>query len=287
MFPRRAVMAMLSTALLFAASPGTAGAAEPLPSTEGERPLTPDEQAASDRKLAAAAAYIATVEAHGLNLVGLDCVTPTGGAQGVEPQACAVPQGFLSVSARDQIKSHYCGPAVGQVIANYSWKMASSANKYSQSKIAGWMQTDIRGSTSAPELEDGLEAGTAGSPRRPAGWDWVVTPLEDSDHDGTTGDQLHAMVRANISGSKMPVAIAVKPHDASDPFHLTSWVRPVTSVGHWIAGYGWVGLWTGTDYSRLYYTDSSKDEGGATGKFWDPMRHIAVMIMDHTRRLVW
>ena len=52
------------------------------------------------------------------------------------------------------------------------------------------MRTDANGLTSA-QTEDGLEPATAGAPRRPDGWNWVVTPPEDSDHDGTVGDQLH------------------------------------------------------------------------------------------------
>jgi hypothetical protein len=198
-----------------------------------------------------------------------------------------VPQGFLAVEARDQTLGHYCGPAVGQVIANYSWAMGVGKNKYTQAKIAGWMRTDVNGGTSAPLLEDGLEAATNGAPRRPAGWNWVVTDLRDVDADGTVADQLHSFVRANVSGAKMPLAIPVKPHDAASQFHLVSWPKPVVSVGHWIAAYGWVGLWTGNDTSRLYFTDSSRDEGGSTGKFWDPMRHIAALIMEHTKRFVW
>ena len=58
-------------------------------------------------------------------------------------------------------------------------------------------------------------------------------------------------------------------------FYLTSWPRPVVSVGHWISVYGWYGNYTGNDTARIYYTDSSRDEGGGTGKYWDPTRHIA------------
>jgi hypothetical protein len=42
-----------------------------------------------------------------------------------------------------------------------------------------------------------------------------------------------------------------------------------------------------SDTSLLYYTDSSKDEGGGTGRYWDPIRHIAGMIRDHTQMFVW
>ena len=198
-----------------------------------------------------------------------------------------MPQGFLSVEARDQTLSHYCGPAVGQVIANYSWATSAGGNKYTQGRIAGWMGTDAYGQTDAPRLEDGLEAATTGSPRRPANWDWVVTDLRDRDGDQSTGDELHSYVRSNISTSRMPLAVPVKPHASSSNFNLPSWPKPVASVGHWIGVYGWYSTWNGGDTARTYYTDSSRDEGGATGKFWLPTRHLAFLVGEHTRRFVW
>jgi hypothetical protein len=94
-------------------------------------------------------------------------------------------------------------------------------------------------------------------------------------------------VRANVSGSKMPLAFSLKPHDPNSRYHLVSWPRPVVSVGHWISIYGWYSNYTGTDTARIYYTDSSRDEGGGTGKYWDPTRHVAAMIGEHTRVFVW
>ena len=298
MLIRRTIAAMLTAFVLSTLATGPAHAARPVkpppapPGGAPERPLTPEEEAASDRKIAAAEAYIASVDASGQSLLPLSCVAPnsTGGdapSGAVTTGSCTVPQAYLPVVARDQIRGHYCGPAVGQVIANYSWAVSSSANKYSQTTIAGWMLTDAKGYTNAPELEDGLEAATAGSPRRPFGWDWVVTNLRDTDNDGVLGDQLQYYVRANVSGAKMPLALAVKPYDPNGKYHLSSWSRPVTSPGHWIAAYGWYSDWAGNDFSRIYYTDSSKDEGGSTGKYWDPTRHLAEMIRVHTGRFVW
>ncbi len=290
MFIRRLTLAAMSAALAATILAGPTAAAKPgapPPPAVVERPLTAEETAAAARKLAASDAYLADQEQQGANLVSLSCVTPTSTDARVETQACTVPQGYLSVEARDQTRSHYCGPATGQVIANYSWAAASATNKYSQATIAGWMQTDTYGGTSAPMLEDGLELGTQGSPRRPAGWDWVVLDVRDRDADGHTGDELQGYVRSNVSNSKMPLAIPVKPHDPSSRYYLTSWPRAVASVGHWIAAYGWYGNYTGTTSARIYYTDSSKDEGGSTGKFWDPTRDIAALIAEHTRRLVW
>jgi hypothetical protein len=301
MFSRRIILAMLSAIWILAAAAGPVAAAKPAREVAGERPLTKEERAASDRKLAAAQRYLSSPEARAAGRATLACVTPDGavprgsssgeaGTDGLgapSTNACEVPNGFLPVSARDQIRGHYCGPAVGQVIANYSWAVPLQANKYTQGQIAAWMRTNENGGTSAFTMEDGLEIATARAPRRPANWDWVVSPLSDSDRDGTVGDQLHDVVRTNVTVNKMAVAIPVLPHDARGRFHLSSWPKPVSSPGHWIAAYGWRGMYDGTDSSRLFYTDSSKDEGGATGVFWDPMRHIGGMIMDHTKRFVW
>lgn len=288
MLSRRTIAAMLTAAFLLTLLATPASAAKPSrPPSGGERPLTAEELAAAERKVAAAEAYEASLAAAGADLVSLSCVTPESQTESGTTLACSPPQGFLGVEARDQVFGHYCGPAVGQVIANYSWAMGAGLNKYTQGKIAGWMLTDTLGRTDAPYMEDGLEAATAGSPRRPANWDWVVLNLTDTDRDGTTADQLHSYVRSNVSGSRMPMAIPVKPHDRFSDFHLSSWQVPVASVGHWIAVYGWLGTWIGGDAARIYYTDSSKDEGGATGKFWDPTRHIAIMIGEHTGRIVW
>ncbi len=310
---RRFFLTPLIAALALTATATPALAGKPDPGAVGERPPTRQEQAASDRKGADAERYVASIGATGGDLASLACVAPmsTGpaeleastleatedpaitsdSAQGaaIAPLACWVPQGFLAVEARDQVNGWYCGPAVGQVIANYSWAMAPGMNKYLQRDLAVWMSTDVNGGTGSWNMERGLETATWGSPRRPANWDWIVTRLEDTDRDGWVGDQLDAYVRSNISNSRMPLAISVKPHDPASPSgaHLASWPQPVWSVGHWVAIYGWVAIHDGTDRARMYFTDSSRDEGGATGKFWTPTRWFTLMILEHTRLIVW
>lgn len=301
MSTRRLTMALLGAIMLSSLAGGPALAKRPAspgsppPAAVEEPPLTPEQEAASAVKIAAAEEFIAAEAASGAELVTLACVYPNGSpslegstATDASIQAsCSTPYATLAMEARDQIRSHYCGPAVGQVIANYSWAMASGKNKYSQTTIAGWMATDTYGGTNANWLEAGLERATRGSPRRPANWDWMVTYLRDTDKDGLYGDQLHNYVRASISSFRMPLAIPVKPHDRYATYHLSSWPRPVNSVGHWIAVYGWYAYWTNSDTPQIGYTDSSRDEGGSTGKFWDPTRHLAAMIMAHTGRFVW
>ncbi len=301
---RRLPAVLVGVLVLSALSIGPVAARRPTPTPTPdlspttqlpERPLTAQELAAADSKAAEAEAYVAARLDAGANLVSLSCVTPNSGpattrtvdSTSVTVDGCAQPAYALTVYARDQTRGHYCGPAVGQVIANWSWKMASNKNKYSQDRIAGWMKTNERGRTDAPELEDGLEAATRNAPRRPGNWDWVVLDLKDRDNDGLVADQLHAYVQSNVSSSKMPLAIPVKPHDPKSEYRLASWPRPAESVGHWIAAYGWYAYFSNTDVPHIAYTDSSRDEGGSTGKFWDPTRHIATMIMEHTERIVW
>lgn len=313
---RRFILASITAALLVMTAAEPALAKKPDPAGPGDRPLTAQEQAASDRKAAAAERYAASTAASGGDLESLACFVPNSTQTSVESAdleaaaeppaegaadseladqlaiaqlACGVPQAFLVVEARDQINGWYCGPAVGQVIANYSWAMPAGTNKYLQRDIAVWMSTDVNGGTGSWNMERGLETATWGSPRRPANWDWIVTRLEDTDRDGWVGDQLDAYVRSNISNSKMPLAISVKPHAPDSPSgaHLSSWPQPVWSVGHWVSIYGWMHIHDGSDRARMYFTDSSKDEGGGTGKYWTPTRWFTLMILEHTRLIVW
>ena len=295
MSTRRITGALMTATLLWSIGVGSVAAArparpEPTPPPGVERPLTSEEQAASTAKLLAALAYVDRQKARGADTVSLACVTPTSatpGPAGVTANACAIPQGFLPVAARDQVKWYYCGPAAGQVIANYAWAVSTQANKYTQGKLAEWMQTDINIATNAYALQTGLEKGTSGAPRRPAGWAWVVSEVRDTNNNNTSADELQAMVQANVSDAKMPLAISVKPHHPDSNYHLNSWPDPIESGGHWIAAYGWYSYWTGTDFARIYYTDSSGDEGGSTGKFWNSTKSMNALIAEHTKRIVW
>jgi hypothetical protein len=295
---RRLPTVLVGVLVLSALSIGPAAAKRPTPTPPPERPLTAQEVAEANAKANAAELFVTGQHQGDAKLVSLACVTPNAASadasddlgsatDAVVTATCAQPSYTLTVYARDQTRGHYCGPAVGQVIANYSWQMASNRNKYSQDRIADWMGTNQFGGTSAPNLEVGLEAATRNAPRRPAGWNWVVLELKDRDGDGLVADQLHAYVQSNVSSSRMPLAIPVKPHDRNSNYRLASWPRPVNSVGHWIAAYGWYAYFSNTDTPHIAYTDSSRDEGGSTGKFWDPTRHLATMIMEHTRRIVW
>ncbi|MCC6618201.1 MAG: hypothetical protein IT341_04075 [Chloroflexi bacterium] len=297
-----ATTTVTSVAPVAAATPRTPPASH-VPMTTGERPLTPAELARSAAKIRAANEFVAHFEATGLGLRSLGCVpnitpqaprsdtvanTVTSAAaltRRIVAGSCAPPSGFLQVEARQQIFDHYCGPAAGQVISNYSWAMRAGKDKYTQGNIAGWMGTDVNGQTSAFGLAEGLEQATVRSPRRPVTFGWTVTELDDLDGDGTTGDELHNYLMSAISGTKMPIAVALKPHEPDSSDFLASWPKAIRSNGHWIAAYGWYETWG--PRARMYYADSSANQGGGTGKYWDPTAEIARLIDAHTKRFVW
>ena len=54
--------------------------------------------------------------------------------------------------------------------------------------------------------------------------------------------------------------------------------------GHWIAAYGWSGT-GGLSHARIYYADSSTNQGGGTGKYWNLTADIAALIGEHTRAI--
>ncbi len=133
MSTRRIAMAALCGAVMSALTIAPVAAAGPKAPAD-DVPLTAEQRAASDRKVAAANAYLAGIAASGVDLVSLQCVTPTSVADGPGTRACTVPQAYLPVEARDQVNGIYCGPAVGQVIANYSWAVAPGGNKFTQTE---------------------------------------------------------------------------------------------------------------------------------------------------------
>ena len=127
MFTKRVALAAAGGLVLTTMLAGPVSAAKPTmppPALPVERPLTLEEVAAGERKLAASDAYLASIASEGSDLASLSCVTPTGTGPQAVTQACTVPQAYLSVSARDQTKSFYCGPATGQVIASQAGRFA-------------------------------------------------------------------------------------------------------------------------------------------------------------------
>jgi hypothetical protein len=174
--------------------------------------------------------------------------------------------GFLSTYARDQDTWFYCGPATVQVVSNKQWGIYSSndnTNKYTQQKISDtWTYTDTNGLTSPYREEVGLNGSTSG--HKPAGFVYLRYQV-------TSGSDWHNKVVTDVSDWGMPLTASVAPHDPGASYFLSSWPNPTsTGAAHWIVIRGWYGLWDGSMTPYVYYNDSSRDEGGATGAFSDP-----------------
>src|SRR6185295_3157121 len=81
MFSKRIALAMLGALLILATGTVPVSAARPARAVPtAERPLSPEEQAASDRKVAAALNYLASAQARSFGRVTLACATPDGEA---------------------------------------------------------------------------------------------------------------------------------------------------------------------------------------------------------------
>ena len=97
------------------------------------------------------------------------------------------------------MKSHYCGPAVGQVIANYAWADGGRREQVHADDDRAWMKTDVNGLTNAPELAAGLRPATPADPARRRSGRGRVTDLRDRDGSGSTVDELQDFLVTAIS----------------------------------------------------------------------------------------
>ena len=193
---------------------------------------------------------------------------------------------ILPTFPRQQTTDYNCGPAVAQVIINYTRDVSSTGlggarqatNWATQSIIERWMGTTIYG-TGAPGIRSGLNH--PGGVRKPfAAWSYDV--------ERTGGPKaFHDKVVTDIAIYGMPLAMAVNPHMARvGVYHLASWPDERPRARHWIAIRGYEGLW-GSAYPIVHYSDSSGGYGGGTGNYWD----LSLVLHDtndrNRGRIVW
>lgn len=192
----------------------------------------------------------------------------------------------LPTRARQQTTDYNCGPAVAQVIINYTRGISSSGldgarrstNWATQATIERWMGTSIYG-TGAPGIREGLNH--AGGLRKPfREWSYSV--------ERTGGPvAFHDKVVTDIAIYEMPLAMAINPHMARvGIFHLASWPDERPRARHWIAIRGYEGL-SGSPFPIVHYSDSSGGYGGGTGNYWD-LSVVLHDVNDRNRgRIVW
>jgi hypothetical protein len=219
----------------------------------------------------------------------------TAGVDAVTSTDCAPVSYTLATYARRQYNDFYCGPATAQVIINRSRGIYSSnvdpqntsTNYKTQTYIASrllwynsalgrWENTNTAGQTNAYMLTNGLNE----LARLPSGFIFAVVPTG-------TGSEWHSKIITDTQQWHMAFGTAIKMTSTSP--RLSSW-QPIsagTEVHHWIPIRGYSGRWDGTNTPKVYYNDSSGQQGGGTGSYSDSSLKVYNLNHWHTARVVW
>jgi hypothetical protein len=156
----------------------------------------------------------------------------------------------LSVQARQQEKSYYCGPASTQEV---QWFRNGS---YSfQTTIAAYENTDNDLSTYVWRARCGLNNYVA----LPSGFVYA-------EYQPPTDGSWWARLQEDVSGYAMPQVVTVAPHDPGTSQWLPSWPNAIVA-GHYIVLRGYYGYNYGDAGSSVTYVDSSAGYSGGTGVY--------------------
>lgn len=163
-----------------------------------------------------------------------ELINPSGGpvaAQSAQAASGPAYGTILNISPRQQTKSYYCGPAVVQLVSNYSHQMAPSANWYTQQRISDlWTKTDANGQTYLGDLINGMN----GASVLPSGFAYIQK------HNPTFTDW-HNTIISGVYDWRMPLAAGVIPRKSGATYRLVSW-NIVSNAGHYIEIHGYVGF---------------------------------------------
>ena len=300
-------MALAVLTAISIASPAAAGKPSSRPTVVGGGPPadepwippTAEEQQIIDAKLATASAVENASRASlrgDLSTNGFcETVSRPDAEQATTSQACAPVSYSLLTYARRQTLDFYCGPATAQVIINRSRGIYSSnidgenaaTNYKKQTFIATrllwyndakdrWENTNTIGSTNAYMLKNGLNE----LAKIPSGFIYGVVATG-------TGAQWHSKIVTDTQQWHMAFGTPVKMTSSSP--RLTSWrpIPPGVTVLHWLTIRGYSGRWDGTNTPKVYFNDSSDQQGGGTGSYTDSSLKMYTLNQWHTARVVW
>ena len=208
-------------------------------------------------------------------------ITPDVFCEGTDPPPCegAPPYSYsLATRARHQHRWFYCGPAVVQVVSNYSRGYTSTntcggdnncpagTNYKDQHYIStNWTKTDQHTQTYVSDLVTGLHGASA----LPSGFVYAYWT-------NMSWSSFHNGVKVDTYTWRMPLAPRVDPRHTGSNYYLTSWAgAPAGDYGHYITLRGYSG--SAQSSALAYYNDSSGgvDEHtgvgilGSTGAFSD------------------
>jgi hypothetical protein len=267
-------------------APGTGG--EPPGDAGVIVPMTPEQVASQAMKLD----HLRAMEGSSSDPTA-DC--PTEGPDITCPPPPAGSSYQLPTYARHQHRWFYCGPAVVQVVSNYTWGIRNSTvsgettsnNHYKQSYISShWTRTDTNGQTYLADEITGMNAASI----RPTNWSYVQwhNPSFQDFHNAIIDDTWYW---------NMPLSAGVNPRDSvNGGFYLPNWasVPPSSTYGHYIAIRGYAGLYS--DPSRYaYYNDSSggvdevTGQGiyGSTGSYNYGSYGVWETMLNNNQNLIW
>ncbi|HEX2221775.1 MAG TPA: hypothetical protein VHK06_04555 [Candidatus Limnocylindria bacterium] len=217
------------------------------------------------------------------------CPTPTSVSTSVtsstEPavttNACYTPSKWVlgNINPRQQEKWYWCGPAVGQVMSNYTWGMGASANKYSQSQIASWMRTEINGQTFLGDFIYGVNRAT----RRPSNFVYMQK-------HAPSFSNWHNTIIAGVYSWRLPLAAGVNPHAIGSSVWIISWPQE-KNAAHYIELHGYEGYASTANGSRwVYYSDTAGPYAAAgmrAGNFKDISYDVYRTMMMNTGDMVY
>lgn len=162
----------------------------------------------------------------------------------------------LTVYPRQQAKSYFCGPAVVQIVSNYSWGKTGSNNRYSQQAISdSWTNTDANGQTFLADEIYGMNQATVRPPN------FVYLQLH-----GPSYDTWHATIIAGVYYWEMPLAAGVIPWKQGETYHLVSW-QVVSNGGHYIELHGYQGR-VGDATRSVYFSDTAGTYAQSVAANW-------------------
>jgi hypothetical protein len=287
------VLGILSSSAALAKKPipgaGTGG--EPAGS-EAILPLSAEQQASRDQKEQLIANT--ALRGDGSQLAASSCPTPTGSTDGAssseqvsaQTAGCYQPYRFvLAVYPRQQQRGDYCGPAVAQIVSNFSWGLTGSANKYSQATIASWAGTSAVDCTGDGIADAGSCLGNLiwamnQATRRPSGFAYMQKHRP-------TFTAWHNTIISGVFDWRLPLAAGVRPWTLNNQYRLISWTKQ-SHGGHYIELHGYEGY--ATSASRyVFYSDTAgaAASGTAAGNWQQSSNVVYITMMDHHGNMIY
>lgn len=235
-----------------AADPPPTGGGNP-PSNNKVLPLTKEQKASKSVKDELIARVASGSPPSGAATDACPTPTSTSDASSASQEAsttstCYTPFRWVlgNVNPRQQEKWYWCGPAVGQVMSNYTWGMGAAQNKYSQAQIASWMRTEINRQTFLGDFIAGVNRAT----RRPSNFVYMQK-------HAPSFSNWHNTIISGVYNWRLPLAAGVNPHPFGSNVWIVSWPQE-RNAAHYIELHGYEGYATTANGSRwVFYSDTA------------------------------